>query len=115
MKASTMSLAWERRASGILRGMLMLAMLIVLALALPALGAAPQDRVQSTLAAVSAVLQNPTLQGADKDMERRQRVRQIIIDAFDFQEMARESLGGHWGKLTPRAARRIYHPVREPV
>jgi phospholipid transport system substrate-binding protein len=57
--------------------------------------------VQATLKAVSAILEEPTLQEAKADQERRQRVRQIIFESFDFREMARESLGPHWGKLTP--------------
>jgi phospholipid transport system substrate-binding protein len=72
-----------------------------LTLARPVLGAEPQERVEATLKAVSAVLEDPTLQGADKEQERKQRVRQIILESFDFREMARESLGTHWGKLTP--------------
>jgi phospholipid transport system substrate-binding protein len=54
------------------------------------------------MSAVAAILDNPSLQGIDKDLERKQRVRQIILKAFDFQEMAREVLGVHWGKLTPQ-------------
>jgi phospholipid transport system substrate-binding protein len=64
-------------------------------------GAGPQERVQAAMNAVSIVLEAPTLKGAEKDQERRERVRQIIFEAFDFREMARESLGVHWGKLTP--------------
>jgi phospholipid transport system substrate-binding protein len=103
-----MSQLWERR-TAILWGVLVLAMLIDLCVALPAAGAGPQDRVQATLEAVSAVLDDPALQGADRDMERRQRVQQIIFDAFNFQEMARETLGGHWGKLTPQQREEFTH------
>jgi len=82
-------------------GKFVLAIGLNLCVVLPVLGGAPQDRVKTTVEAVSAVLENPALQGADKDMERRQRVRQIIFDSFNFQEMARETLGGYWGKLSP--------------
>ena len=92
---------WKPRAGYLLLGALALVVSIDLSLARSALGAAPQERVQATMNAVSAVLDDPTLQGADKDPERKQRVRQIILEAFDFQEMAREVLGAHWGKLTP--------------
>jgi len=67
----------------------------------PARAAGPQDRVQQTLAAVTAVLRDPALQGADSQPERRRRVRNIIYDTFDFDEMARESLGPTWDRLTP--------------
>jgi phospholipid transport system substrate-binding protein len=94
--------AWMR-----LRGYLLLAAL-ALAVAIdchstpPAFGSEPLERVQTTMKAVSAVMDAPTLKGADKDQERKERVRQIIFEAFDFREMARESLGAHWGKLTPQ-------------
>jgi ABC-type transporter MlaC component len=78
-----------------------LALLVDLCVALPALGAGPQDRVRATINAVSAILKDPPLQRVDKGAERRQQVQQIIFDAFDFQEMARESLVAHWGDLTP--------------
>jgi phospholipid transport system substrate-binding protein len=93
---------WKPRAEYLLLGALALVASIDLSLARPALAAAPQERVQATMNAVSAVLDDPTLQDADKDPERKQRVRQIILEAFDFQEMARESLGTYWGKLTPQ-------------
>jgi phospholipid transport system substrate-binding protein len=102
MKASAIAHTWGRQAAGMFWGVVVLAIALTLYLALPAFGAAPQDRVRATIEAVSAILENPTLQGADKDAERRERVRQVIIDAFNFQEMARETLGGHWGKLSPQ-------------
>ncbi len=67
----------------------------------PARAAGSQDRAQETLAAVSAVLRDPALQGADSQPERRRRVRKIIYDTFYFDEMARESLGPTWDRLTP--------------
>jgi phospholipid transport system substrate-binding protein len=102
MQASAIAHTWGRRAAEMLWGVVALAIALDLCLAPPAIGAAPQDRVRATVEAVSAILENPTLQGADKDKERRQRVRQVIFDAFNFQEMARETLGGHWGKLSPQ-------------
>ena len=69
-------------------------------LARPALAAGPQERVGEILAAVSAVMQDPQLQGSVHQMERQQRVRSIIVDAFDFAEMGRVALGAHWSRLT---------------
>jgi phospholipid transport system substrate-binding protein len=94
------SQVWKVRAGNLLLGVVALAVSIDLSLARPARGAEPQERVQATLNAVAAILDDPTLQGADKDSERKQRVRQIILEAFNFQEMAHESLGTYWEKLT---------------
>jgi phospholipid transport system substrate-binding protein len=82
-------------------GILALAGSLDFALARTVLGAGPQERVQATLNAVSAILQELILRGGEADQERKQRVRQIIYESFDFHEMARESLGTHWGTLTP--------------
>jgi phospholipid transport system substrate-binding protein len=100
-EGNSVSQAWKPLAGYLLLGAFALAVSIDFGMARPALGAGPQERVRATLEAVSSVLGTPTLQGADKDQERKQRVRQIIFEAFDFQEMARESLGAYWGKLTP--------------
>jgi phospholipid transport system substrate-binding protein len=94
-----MSQARKPLAGYLLLGTLALAVSIDLHRPRPALGAGPQERVQATLKAVSAILEDPTLQGAEADQERKHRVRQIIFESFDFHEMARESLGAHWGKL----------------
>lgn len=77
------------------------AVLLLLGSARPALAAGPQERVRESLNAVAAVLKDPGLQGPDKQAERRQRVRQIILDTFDFEEMATLVLGPSWDKLTP--------------
>jgi ABC-type transporter MlaC component len=42
---------------------------------------------------MAAVLKDPSLQGPDTQGARRQRVRQIILDTFDFEEMAKLALG----------------------
>jgi len=92
---------WKLLAGYPLLGIFALVVLIDVSLARPAPGVGPQEHVQATMNAVSAILANPNFHGTDKDPERKQRVRQIILEAFDFQEMAREVLGAHWGKLTP--------------
>ena len=77
-----------------------IAVLLLLTLARPALAAGPQEQVKTVLEAVAAVLKDPSFQGADKRAERRQRVRQIILDTFDFAEMAKLALGPAWDRLT---------------
>ena len=100
MVGDTISQTWGRRAGRRYSGVLGLVLLIALCLALPGFCEAPQARVQATLGAVTAILESPMLKGAENDVERRQRVRRIILDSFDFTEMAKESLGGYWGKFT---------------
>jgi phospholipid transport system substrate-binding protein len=58
--------------------------------------------MREILNAVAAVLKDLRLQGPDQQAERQQRVRQIILDAFDFEEMAKLALGPSWDRLTPQ-------------
>jgi len=78
-------------------------MLLVAQLARPvsAAASAPRERIGGIIAAAQVVFRDPALQGADRAPQRRERVRSIIADAFDFPSMARESLGPQWNKLTP--------------
>ena len=72
------------------------AVLLLLSLARPLLAAEPQERVREILKAVAEVLRDPSLQGPDNQAERKQRVRQVILDTFDFNEMAKLALGPYW-------------------
>src|SRR5262245_61739510 len=66
----------------------------------PAWPAGPQERVRDLVAAVSAALEDPALQGSSGKPERRARVATIIREAFDFDSMARDALGSPWNRLT---------------
>jgi phospholipid transport system substrate-binding protein len=77
-----------------------LALLICASLPTPIWAAGPQEAIRQLVATVSAVLEDPALQGPAKKTERRDRIGTIIHDAFDFENMARESLGAPWAALT---------------
>jgi phospholipid transport system substrate-binding protein len=69
--------------------------------AAPAGAGGPRERIEDLLAAVAAIQKAPELQAADKETQRRERVRHIILEGFDFTVMAPEVLGQYWPKLTP--------------
>lgn len=77
------------------------AMFIYLSFGSPVLAAGPQDTIRQTAVAVTAVLGDAEIQGPDKEANRKARIATIIHNAFDFEEMARDSLGMHWTELTP--------------
>ena len=56
------------------------------------------DRVKGELDRIAAVVKDPELQGAAKEDERKAKVKKMIFEWFDVQEMARRSLAGHWAK-----------------
>ena len=60
----------------------------------------PTVQIKSTVDQVIQILANSQLQGEAKKQERRKNLREAIFVRFDFQEMARRSLGAHWQRRT---------------
>lgn len=59
-------------------------------------------QIKSTVDRVVEILKDPRLQKDAKAGERRQRLRQAIAPRFDFEEMAKRSLGQHWQRYASR-------------
>lgn len=56
------------------------------------------DQLKQSMDRVLAILTDPTLKGTAKAQERRQKLKEVIYSRFDFNEMARRSMGPHWQK-----------------
>lgn len=67
----------------------------------------PSDQVRQTADKVLSILQDPRLKAADKKKERRDQLRQVISARFDFDEMAKRSLGQHWQRRTTEEQRQF--------
>jgi len=103
-----------------------------------ALGAEALDTVKSAAEKALQVLKDPTLKTSDKKKERIARLKEIINPIFDYEEMARRSLGrigaalhrqnrkssrncfaNFWKKLTPTkltctTARKSFSSAKRP-
>jgi phospholipid transport system substrate-binding protein len=53
-------------------------------------------QIQATVEKILAVVQNPDLKPEAKKEQRRAQMRRIIYPKFDFEEMAKRSLGSEW-------------------
>jgi phospholipid transport system substrate-binding protein len=76
---------------------------VALAVLLPgprAFAGIPTDQLRTRIDQVVKVLEDPALRGDGKITERRQRVRAIANEIFDWQETARRSLARHWQART---------------
>ncbi len=71
----------------------------------PSSAGAPTDQIRTTVDKTLTVLKNPRLKSEAKTKERRDQLRQILYARFDFTEMAKRSLGGHWRRRTPEEQR----------
>jgi phospholipid transport system substrate-binding protein len=79
-----------------------LALTLMLTLSLAVSGAraeSPTDAVKSVVDEVIRIIQDPSLKGPAQKPARRQKMKQAIDRRFDYEEMARRSLGASWNTL----------------
>jgi phospholipid transport system substrate-binding protein len=62
---------------------------------------APKAAIKLTLNSILDTLKDKSLSLPAKKEERRNRIRTLIRDRFDFEEMAKRSLARHWKKRSP--------------
>jgi len=77
-----------------------LAASVLLSTVSPGWAGQAQDQLKGAIDRVVSTLDNPALKGEGKAMERRRAVRKIADEIFDFNEIARRSLGRYWQPLT---------------
>ena len=58
------------------------------------------DQVKATVDQVIKILTDPALKGDQKAQERRAKLRQVVLQRFGFNEMAKRSLGVYWSERT---------------
>jgi phospholipid transport system substrate-binding protein len=56
----------------------------------------PGDQVRQTTDKLVAIIKDPQLKGESKKNERRDKLKELIYQRFDFTEMAKRSLGSEW-------------------
>ena len=61
----------------------------------------PTDSIREAVHKSLEIMEDPAYQQAEKKMELIHQLRRVVFPLFDFQEMARRSLGRHWRSLTP--------------
>jgi phospholipid transport system substrate-binding protein len=60
------------------------------------------DQIKATVDKALVVLRDPKLKPTAKLKERRDQLKQILFNRFDFTEMAKRSLGANWRRRTPQ-------------
>jgi len=78
----------------------MVSVFLIVAMAVPVLAADPMDEVKQTTDKILSIVTNPTLKAPPKTEEREKLIRQAVDERFDWEEMARRSLGIHWAART---------------
>jgi phospholipid transport system substrate-binding protein len=79
----------------------------------PGYAGEPWVQLKQTTDKVLAVLADPSLKGSAKTAERRERIRRIVDERFDWEEMARRALARHWAPRTPEEKREFIPLFKE--
>jgi len=80
---------------------IMLVAIIYFSLGKIALAGEPLELVKAAAEKAIAVLKDPRLKAPENKPERIERLKEIINPIFDYEEMARRSLGSHWRRRSP--------------
>jgi phospholipid transport system substrate-binding protein len=85
------------------RGWSVITLALMVIFARPSIGTAgpAADQLMQSVQKIQAILSDPSLKGDAKAQERRQKLLDAIRARFDFEEMAKRSLGPEWQKRSP--------------
>jgi phospholipid transport system substrate-binding protein len=61
----------------------------------------PSDQLRDGVDRAFKIIRDPALAGEEKAGQRRAAIVKVAGEIFDFGEMAKRSLGSHWGQRTP--------------
>jgi phospholipid transport system substrate-binding protein len=75
-------------------------LLLVVGIAVPASAGEPTEQIKQTTDKILSVVKDPALKAPSRAQERRKAIRKVVDDRFDWEEMARRSLGRHWAQRT---------------
>jgi phospholipid transport system substrate-binding protein len=62
----------------------------------------PTDRLKATIDRILMIVQDPALRQPGKADERRQKIRGIADEVFDWQETGKRALARHWQARSPQ-------------
>jgi len=62
----------------------------------------PTDQLKATIDQVLATIQDPALRQPAKTEERRQKIRAIANEVFDWPEIGKRALARHWEARSPK-------------
>jgi len=78
-----------------------LGMLLLLMVSVWAAAGVPGEQVRQTADKLLAILKDPQLEGESTKSERRDKLKDVLYQRFDFTEMAKRSLGSEWRRRSP--------------
>jgi phospholipid transport system substrate-binding protein len=77
-------------------------MVMLLCGALPVRAGAPTEEIRSAVDKGLDILKSAKLDNSRQRAQVINQLREIVYTRFDFEEMAKRSLGSHWRRLSPQ-------------
>jgi len=85
----------------LLRNFISLLLVLGLAgIAVPSFASKPTDEIKQTTDKILSIVKDPSLKAPARAQERRRLIRKAVDERFDWEEMARWSLGRFWAQRT---------------
>jgi phospholipid transport system substrate-binding protein len=75
---------------------------IMICAALPAYAGAPTEEIRTAVDQGIEILKSAKLDSSKQRAQVISQLREIVYTRFDFEEMAKRSLGSHWRRLNPQ-------------
>ena len=72
--------------------------MLVVGVSAPVLAGEPTEQIKQTTDKILSVVKDPALKSPSKAQERRRLIRESVDERFDWEEMARRSLGKYWAQ-----------------
>lgn len=76
---------------------------------LPAAAGEPTDKIKQTTDRILSIVTDPSLKAASKEHEKRRLIRKAVDERFDWEEMARRSLGRYWAQRSDAEKKEFTH------
>ncbi|HSB04156.1 MAG TPA: ABC transporter substrate-binding protein [Thermodesulfobacteriota bacterium] len=73
---------------------------LVLGITIPGLAGEPTEKIKKTTDRILSIVANPALKDPSRAKARKRSIRSAVDEQFDWEEMARRSLGRHWDQRT---------------
>jgi phospholipid transport system substrate-binding protein len=78
----------------------MVCFLLIVGVSVPVSAGEPTEQIKQTTDKILSIVKDPALKSPSKAKERRRLIRKAVGERFDWEEMARRSLGRYWAQRT---------------
>jgi phospholipid transport system substrate-binding protein len=90
-------------------------LLLVVGVTVPVLAGEPTEQIKQATDKILSIVKDPALKSPSRAQERRKLIRKAVDERFDWEEMARRSLGRFWAQRTAEEKKEFVHLFSELV